>query len=550
MSVTVLLAYALGIAVLLGSSALLLERALTSLGLPVRWVWIGALGLSAVMPLASLVSGTQQRSTPGGITVPEVVAPAAPPAPVEELPARNEQRIDAVLELLASWRAGIGRALASGASVLPTIRLAPAAIAGAWSAVSILVGLVLLASILRLRRREKGWPVETVLGRRVKLSPDLGPATVGVLTPRIVIPRWAKELPPDELELVLRHESEHVRSRDTLVLALGLVAVAACPWNPLVWWQVRRLKAAVEVDCDRRVLRDGVAPARYGNLLVRLGIRKGLGPLPVPTIGGSISLLERRLTAMKNLQERASIPTTLAATASALFLVLFACTSEPPMATETRAAAEPAVGVDSPAASEASTEEVVAIWVDREGPVRVNEVIHPVENVAEAVAPLYSDDAVVSLEAHEAAPYRVVAAVQEQLREAGLLRVVFITAESEAQRSVPREGSSLVDAGLPVVLPEPSLPDMRNVVEANPRNILFLEVLPEGMVAVRRGADPSTREIAPREVEGLWRQEVALNPSLIALVETHPEAEYRHMYEVLGALRRADATRFSLQLAN
>jgi mono/diheme cytochrome c family protein len=171
----------------------------------------------------------------------------------------------------------------------------------------------------------------------VRVSPDIGPATVGLLTPRIVIPRWATALPRQELELVLHHEAEHVRSRDTLLLALGLAAVVACPWNPLVWWQVRRLKAAVEVDCDRRVLRNGVAPARYGDLLVRLGIAGRLGSLLVPTIAGSTSLLERRLTAMTNMRRRISVPRAVGAIALALLLVGVACTADPPVATDRRA---------------------------------------------------------------------------------------------------------------------------------------------------------------------------------------------------------------------
>ena len=50
---------------------------------------------------------------------------------------------------------------------------------------------------------------------------------------------------------------EHVRTKDPLTLALGLAAVVVAPWNPLAWWQHRRLRDAVEVDCDRRVLSEG-----------------------------------------------------------------------------------------------------------------------------------------------------------------------------------------------------------------------------------------------------------------------------------------------------
>jgi biopolymer transport protein ExbD len=544
-NVVVLVGYALGVALVLAAGAWLLERALTSLHLPVRWVWIGTLGVSVWLPLDSFVSGTQQQSTVGVTSLAEVVAPITAPAVMEGMSGGSAQRENAALELLVEWRTQISRALASGAALLPEIGLAAGWIAGAWGASSILVAMILVVSILRLSRRARGWPDETLLGRSVKVSPDIGPATVGLLTPIIVIPRWARELPPHEFNLILSHEGEHVRSRDTLLLALGLVAVVACPWNPVAWWQMRRLKAAVEVDCDRRVLRDGVSPARYGDLLVRLGSRRRVGLLAAPTIVGSTSLLERRLTVMKNLRSRISVPTALVAAAVALILVAVACTSEVPMAMNDDDASEAPSATNTNAASEPQLEKWVTIRVDRDGTVQVNGVVHPLDRVSEAVAPLNAANAVVSLEVPEATPYGLVWELKEQLRAAGLVRVSFLTAESEAQRSPARDASTRVGDGLGVVLPElPAMPE----VEVSPRNLLFLEVLPTGTVAVRRGEDPTSQLMVPREAEGVLRQELALNPLLIAVVKTHPETEYKHMYDVLDAIKRAEVKRFSLQV--
>jgi biopolymer transport protein ExbD len=543
-----LAAYAFAVALALGWSAWLLERALTSLRLPARWVWLGALVLSIWLPLASFASGPRQGGASDATGMAEVVAPIVPTEVVEVTIGGPEERGAAVLDRLTGFGAGMSRLLASGAALIPPVGLSPARIAGAWGAASLLVGMILLASLLRLHRRARRWPEEELLGRRVKLSPDLGPATVGLLRPVIVIPHWAGKLPRQELDLVLRHEDEHVRTRDTLLLALGLVAVVACPWNPLVWWQVRRLRAAVEMDCDRRVLRTGVAPAAYGELLVRLGSRGRLGSLAVPTIAGSTSLLERRLIMMRSIRRRTTIPAALAATGVALLLVVVACTSEPPVATDTRAASTPDPATNTDAASEPRLEDVVAIRVDLDGTVRVNGVVHPLDRVSEVVAPLDPKKTVISLESHQEAPYRVVAALQEQLRVAGHHRVVFVTFASEDESSPPRDVATLVDHGLPVVLPDTTMANLSQV-NVNPRNLLFLEVLPTGVVATRRGADPTIREMAPQGVEALWRREVALNPNLIALVQTHPDAEYRYMYDVLDALQRAEATRFALQVA-
>lgn len=246
---------------------------------------------------------------------------------------------------------------------------------------------------------------------------------------------------------------------------------------------------------------------------------------------------------------RTSFPTALAAMALALLLVVAACTAEAPVATDRQGAPAPPAASNGRAASGPSSEDVVAaIWMDRDGTVQVNGVAYPVDRVSGAVAPLHSVGAVVSIEAHQAAPYRVVAAVQDQLRKAGLLRVVFTTVASEAQRSRTRDVSTLADEGVPMVLPDTAMPpiDRMNV---DPGDLLFLEVLPTGIVAARRGEDPRVQEIAPREVEALWRRSVERNPDLIAVVRTRPEAEYQHMYDVLDALRRAEARRFTLQLA-
>ncbi|MGZ6640165.1 MAG: M56 family metallopeptidase, partial [Solirubrobacteraceae bacterium] len=68
--------------------------------------------------------------------------------------------------------------------------------------------------------------------------------------------------------LVIAHEAEHVAARDTLVLGIACVVVAAMPWNPVVWYMLSRLRLAVELDCDARVLRAGAAPLSYGALLI------------------------------------------------------------------------------------------------------------------------------------------------------------------------------------------------------------------------------------------------------------------------------------------
>lgn len=99
------------------------------------------------------------------------------------------------------------------------------------------------------------------------------------------------------------------------------------------------------------------------------------------------------------------------------------------------------------------------------------------------------------------------------------------------------------DMGLQVVLPEE-----QEQVEVSQRNILHIIVQPSGIVDVRRGESQQVQQLRPADIEGLWRQEVAANPNLIASVRTHPEAAYRFMVDVLDALQGAGAERISLQI--
>jgi biopolymer transport protein ExbD len=545
MSVVVLIAYAWAVGVVMSCSAWLLERGLTAVRLPVRWIWLGALALSVWLPVAALV-WNERSPRPNGPVGSEVVAAVEGPSEAGILEVEGTLGISEFW-LLRNWNEVVSRAFGSGASLLPAVRYAPGGVVTGWGAASLVVLLALLASGLGLKRRARGWPRETLLGRQVRISPDLGPATLGLIAPYVVIPRWAKDLPDDELELVLRHEAEHVRSRDTLVLAVGLAAVVACPWNPSVWWQLRRLKAAVELDCDRRVLRHGVAPAHYATLLVSLGTRGHRAPLAVPTIAGPTSLLERRLTLMKTMRKNA-IPGALVAIGLALPLVVVACTTDAPVGADVRTRDDSQAEDVGQAAFETRAQGVVVVEVAEDGTTRVNGVTYPIGQVSEVVEPLVTDGSVASIEAVESVPYRSIAAVQDELREAGLLRVVFIRTEPGVRRPARREVSTIVDDGLAMVLPEAAAPDIDGV-NVNPRNLLFLEVLPSGVVAARFRDDPQTLEISPDDVEELWSRGVAENPRLIAVMMTHGETQYRHMYDVLGALRRAEATRFAVQLA-
>lgn len=96
----------------------------------------------------------------------------------------------------------------------------------------------------------------------------------------------------------LLHEQEHLDAGDTRLLAIATGMVALMPWNPALWWQLRRLRAAIELDCDTRVLGRGVEPSAYANALLEVGERGR----PALTYGSALaepkSLLSRRVGTM------------------------------------------------------------------------------------------------------------------------------------------------------------------------------------------------------------------------------------------------------------
>ena len=195
-----------------------------------------------------------------------------------------------------------GGAVRSVAARLPAL---PTAISSRFDAVLItlwvLASLLFVARLLVARRalaRIAGSARSSEIdGHAVLITEGVGPAVIGISPPRVAVPAWLTELDRPLRELVLRHEREHCRSRDTVLLWFGEVAVALMPWNPAIWWQARRLRLALELDCDSRTLSDPGAAAAYGKLLLLIAQRQRMTRL-APMLAESNSHLSRRITAM------------------------------------------------------------------------------------------------------------------------------------------------------------------------------------------------------------------------------------------------------------
>jgi beta-lactamase regulating signal transducer with metallopeptidase domain len=115
--------------------------------------------------------------------------------------------------------------------------------------------------------------------RCVATNADIGPATCGLLRPKIVISkRLARELSPSDLYIVIAHEVEHIRRCDFLLVTLGRVATALHWFNPLAYFIHKAIQREIELAVDAATIsRLGATRAQeYGSLLLRIAGRAHL----------------------------------------------------------------------------------------------------------------------------------------------------------------------------------------------------------------------------------------------------------------------------------
>jgi hypothetical protein len=331
---------------LLSIAGLAGERALRLLGRPTRWVWAATLALGVALPLLRLPQASR------------VAPPAAPaaaevatPLDLSELPRSAESAPAGPVARLAGWMAmdAVEAPAAWRALDLP--------LAAGWATIGLLLALRTAVAGRRMSGRLRQWPRIARDGLTLHVAPDLGPAVFGAVRPAVIVPRWA--LDDDRLPLMLAHEAAHLRARDPLLLLAGLAAAVLLPWSPAAWWQLRRLRLAVELDCDARVLAGADAPPAavraYGALLLDVAHRSTAArPLAAlaPTLLATPSTLSRRIHAMTTPRPRHAVRRALPPAVGAALLLAAAC--ELPRPTGPRAEARvPLTQVTTPVAARA-----------------------------------------------------------------------------------------------------------------------------------------------------------------------------------------------------
>jgi TonB family protein len=168
-----------------------------------------------------------------------------------------------------------------------------------WALSSALLLLVFLGLVVRTRRMRRRWEGEEAAGRSVLFSRDLGPAVVGYFKPEIVLPEWCRDLEESTLDLILDHETEHLKAGDLRLILTSAVLPLLFPWHLPLWWQFKRLRLAVEGDCDLRVVRKHPEQTRpYLELLLTVGGTPPSTPALVAMLSELEETLERRIKIM------------------------------------------------------------------------------------------------------------------------------------------------------------------------------------------------------------------------------------------------------------
>ncbi len=301
--------YALLVGCLLSAGALALEHVLRAHRRPARWVWTMALVASVGWPVA--LWAWTNRPAPPSPTLVQTTAPM--PAARSTRPRPTPEPV--ILQVAPD----------------SPLRSLDRPILTAWALATAALGLFLLVLVFRTRRLRRGWRTARVAGREVLVSGGWGPAVVGFLRPRVVLPGWCEELDPDRLGFVLEHEVEHLRAGDLrLLLTAGLLPILV-PWHLPLWWQLSRLRTAVEGDCDLRVLgRHPTGTRAYIDLLLAMGRRPAV-PAPLAALlSEPYQTLKRRIRIMTTPGPKRPWLSGSLFTGTAVLLGILACNAPPP----------------------------------------------------------------------------------------------------------------------------------------------------------------------------------------------------------------------------
>ena len=159
------------------------------------------------------------------------------------------------------------------APALAALLLAAWLVGASWHIARLLAAHVGLRRIVASSRRSRALDdaCTALVPADVELlvSPAFGPAAVGLLRRRILLPQaMAVALPAAALRAVVLHEATHHRRNDVQSLFAQRLGEAVFWWNPLIRMLAKATDAAREVACDVRAARAFGTPTDYAEALL------------------------------------------------------------------------------------------------------------------------------------------------------------------------------------------------------------------------------------------------------------------------------------------
>lgn len=80
------------------------------------------------------------------------------------------------------------------------------------------------------------------------------PLTLGILFPKIILPKILKSVDDIELKFVFAHEAIHIKRADNLRKIIMLIAISVHWFNPFVWIMYTFFNRDIELSCDEKVI--------------------------------------------------------------------------------------------------------------------------------------------------------------------------------------------------------------------------------------------------------------------------------------------------------
>lgn len=275
--------YAAAISLLVSITCSAGSRIAQRFGRQTRWIWILGLATALLIPASVLVD--RQASGPASPSAtPDAIGLAEGVRGAEAAEGRSS---GGVRETVVAWPTTVrngSRALGLDGWLL-----------AAWGFASAFLLARLVGAVVLVRRRSRTWSARDDGDGVVLYTGGTGPAVSSTRGGAILLPQWFGELDERSRRLVLAHEKEHLRAGDHRLALAAEIATAVLPWNLPIWYLAARLRRALELDCDRRVLRSTSCDVRdYADALLSVAGRAvASGSTAVPFLESESALRER-----------------------------------------------------------------------------------------------------------------------------------------------------------------------------------------------------------------------------------------------------------------